>query len=331
LESRSTEKTEPSTKQKGADRKGKVFSKKPLPFKTLKGIQANLDVAAAKLELPLMTVEDFSTHLILEDGNLSVRPIRFATADGRFDGSFKVRQSGNKPVVSAAFKVDGLNLGNIFQQLEFAEFLNGTFDMDVDVRGKGVSVADLMAGLDGKTVIVMKEGNLDERLLGLLGGDLTMGLLELANPFKKDRKYTRIHCLVAGLNFDKGFAESSALLLDTDKVTVVGRGKADLEKETLDVSFKPTPKKGVGIKGLGNLSLSLGELTDPFKLTGTFADPSVTVDPTETLLTLGKAVGGAALLGPVGLAAALASGKLGGKDPCLEAIKATEKANSSGK
>ncbi|MBW2318469.1 MAG: hypothetical protein JRF24_07290, partial [Deltaproteobacteria bacterium] len=106
---------------------------------------------------------------------------------------------------------------------------------------------------------------------------------------------------------------------------VIGRGKANLKTEELDLSLKPSPKKGLGIKGLAKLSLSLGQLTKPLKLTGTFAKPSLTIDPTETILALGKAVGGAALFGPVGIAAALAGGKLGDRDPCLAAIEAVKK------
>ena len=47
----------------------------------------------------------------------------------------------------------------------------------------------------------------------------------------------------------------------------------------------------------------------------------MTVDATGTFLAIGKAVGGLTLFGPVGLAAALASGKFGDKDLCLAAIE----------
>ena len=57
---------------------------------------------------------------------------------------------------------------------------------------------------------------------------------------------------------------------------------------------------------------------------GTLANPTIAVNPGGTLLTIGKAIGGMALPGPFGLAVALASGKLGDKDPCDVAFEAAQ-------
>ncbi|MBW2621248.1 MAG: hypothetical protein JRC56_07965, partial [Deltaproteobacteria bacterium] len=88
---------------------------------------------------------------------------------------------------------------------------------------------------------------------------------------------------------------------------------------------KPSPKKGIGIDGLAKFSLSFGELTKTLKLRGTLSNPSLSVDPTGSIITLGKAVGGVVLFGPFGIAAVLANGQLGGKNPCLAIIEAAKK------
>jgi hypothetical protein len=71
-------------------------------------------------------------------------------------------------------------------------------------------------------------------------------------------------------------------MLDTSQVTVVGYGKINLDTEKLDLALKSSPKKGLGVNGLAKLSLSFGELTKPFKLSGTLANPSMTIDPKGT-------------------------------------------------
>ena len=113
--------------------------------------------------------------------------------------------------------------------------------------------------------------------------------------------------------------------MDTSKVSVIGYGKIDLKTEEIDLSFKPSPKKGIGINGLAKFTLSFGELTKTLKLRGTLSNPSLSVDSTGSIITLGKAVGGVALFGPFGLAAVLANGQLGGKNPCLAIIEAAKK------
>ncbi len=303
----------------------KVFSKEPLPLEGLDRLNVDIEIEAEQLLMPMLCLKDFAGHIILKNGHLAIRPLRFMIAGGAFDGHFELEPTNKAPAIMTTFLVDGLDLGNMFEELGVKNILDGTFDIEVDLSGQGASIAQLMAGLNGKATIIMKDGNMDERLLDLLGADLTSGLLKLLNPFKKKPEYTKINCFVVGLDLQEGLAQSTALLLDTDQVTVIGRGKANLKTEELNLSLKPSPKKGVGIKGLANLSLSLGQLTKPLKLAGTFAKPSLTIDPTQTILTLGKAIGGTALFGPVGIAAALVGGKLGNKDPCLAAIEAAKK------
>ena len=109
--------------------------------------------------------------------------------------------------------------------------------------------------------------------------------------------------------------------------TMVADRRLDLldTRVKLNISLKPSPKNGVGIKGVGKISLSLKELTKPLKLGGTLADPSLALDTTQTAITRGKAAGGFLLAGPVGLAAALANVSVGDKNPCLAALEAANK------
>ena len=72
--------------------------------------------------------------------------------------------------------------------------------------------------------------------------------------------FTGLSCLVCGLDIQNGIAETAALVADTTQVTIFGHGKLDMRTETIDLTLKPTLKKGLGIKGLGKVSLSLGEL-----------------------------------------------------------------------
>ncbi|MBW2266394.1 MAG: AsmA family protein [Deltaproteobacteria bacterium] len=315
----------PAKIAQSASRGNKVFPETPLPLEGLNRINADIEIEAEQLLMPMFCLKDFAGRILLKNGHLTIRPLEFMMANGTFDGHFELEPTDKAPTIMTTFQIDGLDLGDMFEELGVKNILDGIFDIEVDLRGQGASVAQLMAGLNGKTTVIMKDGNMDERLLDLLGADLTSGLLKLLNPFKKKPEYTKINCFVVGLDIQEGLAQSTALLLDTNQVTVIGRGKANLKTEELDLSLKPSPKKGLGIKGLAKLSLSLGQLTKPLKLTGTFAKPSLTIDPTETILALGKAVGGAALFGPVGIAAALAGGKLGDRDPCLAAIEAVKK------
>jgi hypothetical protein len=115
----------------------------------------------------------------------------------------------------------------------------------------------------------------------------------------------------------------TALVVDTPETTVRGSGEVDLKTERLDLSLEPLPKRGVA-----GLSLSLGELAKPFRLSGTLAAPSLAVDPTKTALTIGKAIAGVVLFGPLGIAGVLA-GKTSDRNPCAAALEAAQKGSDA--
>lgn len=309
---------------KTAAKQGKVFPNNPLPLTGLKQADVNVKIRAEHMLLTWLTLDDLAGRMVLQDGHLTVKPLRFAAGGGTMDGHLAMDPQDKATAVAMALKIDQFDLGRMLNMVGVNDIIEGELDMDIDLRGEGDSIAELMSRLNGKVVVVMENGSINNEFINLLGADLSSGIFRLLNPFKREAKHTELNCFVCGLDIKDGLAQTTALVLDTSQVSVVGHGRLNLKTEELDVSLKPSPKKGVGIKGIAKLSLSLGELTRPLKLGGTLANPSLTMDPSAAFLTIGKAVGGVALFGPVGVAAALAGGKLGNKNPCLAAIDAAE-------
>ena len=303
----------------------KVFPDTPLPLEGLRLTNANIEIRVEQLLLPLLNIGDLSAHMVLEDEHLTIEPLKCVIDGGTLDGRFGLQPQDKAAKVAMAFKMDQYNLGSMLKELGINDVLEGKLDMEVDLEGQGNSVAALMAGLNGKTMVVMGAGSINNKFIKIFGADLSSNLLRILNPFEKETRYTEVNCFVSGFDVKDGVAQSTALVLDSSQVSVVGYGKINLNTEELDLALKPSPKKGVGIEGLAKLSLSFGELTKPLKLSGTLSNPSLTIDPGGTIFTIGKAIGGAALFGPVGIAAALASGKFGDKNPCLSAIEAAKK------
>jgi uncharacterized protein involved in outer membrane biogenesis len=254
-----------------------------------------------------------------------VKPFRLAMDDGFVNGTLDLRSRGKTAIVEMVLNSDQFDLGRVLEGLGIHHVLEGKADIDINFKGRGNSTASLMAGLNGKTTVIMKDGRINNKFVKLFGSDLSSDFFALLKASSKKSEYTPINCFVSGWDIRNGLAETTALLMDTSEVSVTGYGRINLKTEALDLSFNPTPKKGVGIKGLGKLNLSLGGLTEPFKLKGTLSKPSLAIDPTGTMVTLGKAIGGAVLFGPLGIAAAMAGGELGDKNPCLVAIDVAKK------
>jgi uncharacterized protein involved in outer membrane biogenesis len=306
-------------------RKDKVFSDTPLPLKMFTRVNAEIEIKAKQLLLPLFFLSDTTAHMVLEDGHLTITPLRLVVGGGALDGHFDLHVQGDTAQVATELKINRYELGSMLEKRGIYDSLHGNMDMQLDLKSRGNSIAELMSGLNGKTLMVMGGGSINQKAIKLLGTDLSSGLLQLLNPLKKDEKYTKINCFAGAFDINNGLAQSNALVLDTSQASVVGYGKIDLKTEEIDLVLKPSPKKGVGINGLAKFSLSFGELTKTLKLKGTLSKPSITIDPTGSIITLGKAIGGMVLFGPFGLAAVLANGQLGDKNPCLAIVEAAKK------
>jgi len=307
-------------------RKDRVFPDDPLPLDVLKRADANVKLQAGKVFFPRVALNDFAAVVMLKDGDLTVKPIKSMVGGGTLIGHFNLLSQGDTAKLSATIKINHLDLDQMLKELALTDIIEGDLDLDMDISGQGNSPAKLMAWLNGKASVILGTSRINNKYIDVLGADLASVVFRLFNPGKKDEAYTKINCFVSRFDIKDGIADSTAFVFDTDLMSVAGEGTINLRTEELDFSMNPSPKKGVGVNGVGKLSMNLGELAKPLKLSGTLAKPGLAIDPAKTAITLGKAVGGIMLFGPIGIAAVLASGKVeGDENPCLAAIEAGKK------
>jgi hypothetical protein len=154
------------------------------------------------------------------------------------------------------------------------------------------------------------------KYLDLVGADITTSFIKIINPLEKKIERATINCVVCDFNIKDGLAKSDVLVIDDPDKTLLGTGSINLKTEALDFGIYTKPKEGIGTRETGKVSVSLSEITKPFKLGGTLAKPSLGISPERTAKTVGLA-----LLGPAGWAALFMSGSSGKENPCAAALK----------
>ncbi len=322
------------SKQKKGDRgakravkaagKEKAFSSDPLTLDALKKADAEIMIKAERFLMPRLALRDLNAQIFLKNGRLRVREVRSVVGGGTLKGRLDLRLRGKGAMVAAVLRIDNSDLGRMLKDLKITDIIEGKVDMEVNARAQGSSVAALMAGLNGKITIVMENGRMNNRYIDMLGADVGSSLGKLLDS-SSEEDYTELNCIVCRFDIKQGLADSSVLVLDTKATSLIGDGEIDLKTEKLDLTMRSYPKRGIGVSGVGKLSLSIGEFAKPLKLGGTLRNPAFVMDPSQTVITLGKAFGGMLLLGPLGLGAALVSGRLGSDNPCPEAIEVAKK------
>jgi len=309
----------------------KVFPDDPLLLGALNHAEGTANILANRFLLPRFALKHLAAKVTLKGGSLTIRPINAAMGKGKLKGRLTIKPRRKAATVTAQLKVEDCDLKKMLKGLNITDALEGNLNANINLKGKGRSVAALMAGLDGSTNIQISQGRINNKYINLLGADLGASVFRMLNPKKEKVNYTRINCLVSGFDIKKGLAVSTATVFDTGSMSVLGKGKINLKNEEIDFSLHPVPKDGIGFSGIGKVSVSLNGLANTFKMGGTLAQPSLTLDPAGTATTLGKAIGGFLLFGPFGIAAALINTSSGDENPCLTAIETINKAAAAAK
>jgi hypothetical protein len=306
-------------------KKDKLFSEDPLSLDALRIADANVKLRSGQVLLPRLALDDLAAGIMLEDGQLTVDPFFCMIGGGSANGRFDLRTRDKEVEFAVVLEIDQAHLDRMLDELDVGRIMEGTVDARIEIEGRGESVAELMAGLNGSLVSVVREGRLNNTSLDRFGGGLVEQTVNLINPLSKRETYSQLNCAVNLLDIKDGVARSKVLILDTKHTTVAGGGTIDLRTEKLNLAFGLKPKGGTGLPNLVRIRLSLGKLADSFKLVGTLTEPALVINPKGTTVTLGKAAGGMALLGPIGLAAALIDVQVGTENPCQKALEAAQR------
>jgi uncharacterized protein involved in outer membrane biogenesis len=305
--------TQTSKPEKKTD---KIFLDTPLELEGLQKVNATLDLQIKQILLPVLGLDNFKTEVVLKDGHLIVNPFVADVGGGRLNSHLDLQAKGNQATASVKVDVKKLDLGEMLRKLQITDALDGMLDLDINLKGQGNSVAALMAGLNGDFIVILGEGQMPVKYINLVGADLTSSLTRLLNPFGEKVDRAHFNCAVCDFNIKDGMAKSDVIMIDDPRKTLISEGTINLKTEALDFGIHTKPKEGIGTEKTGKISVSLSEITKPFKLGGTLARPSLQIDATGTLKTVG-----AALLGPAGWAYLLVSGSSANKDPCEAALK----------
>ncbi|WP_275096668.1 AsmA family protein [Sedimenticola hydrogenitrophicus] len=268
--------------EKEADKQeagGKLFSAAPLPLDAPQGLTADVRFSSKQVLGNRYTLNDLDATLRLEGGVLTIQPLAMLAGGGRVTGSAEL--NGNRSPASLALRLEGKDvvLGTLLLgSREEAPLQQGPASIDIDLKARGESVAALMGGLNGRLLISVGEGKINNRHLDLVGGDLLNQLFRALNPLADKEPYTEMECAVVNLQFSNGVAEyDKRVAILTRQMSIVSAGTIDLKNELLDVGFKPMPRGDTA-----DLGITAGDLVSAARLTGPLSRPEMGLDAKGT-------------------------------------------------
>lgn len=282
---------------------GRIFSDEPLPLELLMAVDVEVKIAVARIVTEGPEISNVALNVALKGGKLTVKPFTAEIAKGRLSADIAVDASASPPRMTAKVTVKDIDLAAVAKEAALEEKISGKATLEASVAGKGRSMRALMAGLGGRTELVVGESRLGNAYLKFVLADVTKAVL---GDVGED---TRVNCVVSRFDIDQGLAVSKAMVMDTETLTLTGEGEINLATEELDLTLTPKPKQ-----------VSLVNLAVPVNVTGRLSSPTVLPDPagvaTKVATGIIGTMTGAGLV--AGLLGGAAAGSVGGEDnPCL--------------
>ncbi|WJV22435.1 MULTISPECIES: AsmA family protein [Pseudomonas] len=249
---------------------------------------------------------DLYTHLVLDDGRLSLEPLRFGVAGGKLDA--QIRLNGQAAPLEGRAKLTARNfkLKQLFPTFELMKTSFGELNGDADIAGRGNSVAALLGSANGELKMLINDGAISRSLMEIAG--LNVGNYVIGKMFGD--KEVKINCAAADFGIKTGLATSRLFVFDTENAIVYIDGTANMASEQLDLTITPESK-----------GLRLFSLRSPLYVQGKFIKPEAGVKAVPLMLRGAGMVALGVIAGPAAGLLALVAPSGGEPNQCAPLLE----------
>ena len=218
--------------------------------------------AASIIHDSKLPLSDLSVHVVLQDGVLTLDPLKFGMAGGSMAAT--ARLDGSGAPLSGRIEVHArrLRLKQLFPASPSMQKTLGELHGDLALTGSGNSVAALLGSATGDVKMLVNDGVISRSLMEIAG--LNVGNYVVSKLFGDDE--VKINCGVADLQMKSGTMTPRVFVFDTENALIGITGTADFKNEKLNLDITPDSK-----------GFRLFSLRSPLYVQGTFGKPDVGV------------------------------------------------------
>jgi hypothetical protein len=291
-----------------------VLDETPTARVTDYGVDLDLDLQFARVDLGNTEILDLDLDLLLNSDSLSLSPFSLrGRTGGVVSGRLLLDESNNVPQIDFSMNGDDIRLGLAALEEQDIETFP-PLEMSIELRGRGATQRELASSMNGRVRVFGGEGLVASAGVQFLLTDFLTELFNLLNPFAEKNDFTTLECSVFAADIVDGVVNVYPVIFHMQQLTILSQGTVDLNDERIDLAFNSKPREGLG--------LSAGALINPLiKVGGRLVSPRIELDPAGTIISGGAAV---ATAGLSILAKTFSDRFLSSKDPCGDARRELE-------
>ncbi|MEZ9126622.1 AsmA family protein [Vibrio splendidus] len=238
----------------------------------LKTLDVKGDITIDKFKANNAKMQNVKTAFSVNRGIVELTSFTSNLYQGSISATAKLDARKTPATYTAKKKIRGVKVQPLLVDVANNEMLEGTGNIDVNVKGKSLTPTGIKKNLVGTIVINFEDGAVNginvAQLIRENYAKIKGEKVESTNEAQK----TDFSAMKATLKVDKGWVSTNDLSAQSPLLRVTGQGKANFINETVDFLVRTSIVGSLEGQGGKNID-DLKDVTIPIKVTGQWADP----------------------------------------------------------
>jgi len=238
----------------------------------LKTLDVKGDIAIDKFKANNAKMQNVKTAFSVNRGIAELTSFTSNLYQGSISATAKLDARKTPATYTAKKKIRGVKVQPLLVDVANNDMLEGTGNIDVNVKGKSLTPTGIKKNLVGTIVINFEDGAVNginvAQLIRENYAKIKGEKVESTNEAQK----TDFSAMKATLKVDKGWVSTNDLSAQSPLLRVTGQGKANFINETVDFLVRTSIVGSLEGQGGKNID-DLKDVTIPIKVTGQWADP----------------------------------------------------------
>lgn len=257
------------------------WSTTPLALEGLRAVNADMKLRTTLLKLGNIDIENADMVATLSNGNFNADIASLNAFGGDWQGELQLDASRNTPRLAIDMNGANVAMTSVLSSFANLETVSGAGDFSFQARSTGQSLDALVRGLNGELKSNLADGAIKGfnvaqivRSLGSIKSGLTNGSLNFGLSPEEETDFTEFN---SALTITNGVANIDLMRVLNPAVLLDGNGRIDIANQTIDISITPSVD-ATGVGDLEMLKLNGEPFALPFRISGNWLSPSVSID-----------------------------------------------------
>jgi hypothetical protein len=245
-------------------------------------LKLEVGLSAPAGELGGYRFQSFSSLVRLSPSQVTMQPLEFRMFDGGFEGQLRVAMAGASPQLMLNGEVSGMDVAVILRETRRSSAMSGQLGGTVSATSSGTSSAEILRRVRGTGQIAITDGVIPglEMVRSIV---LAFGKPSGLPPEGSGSAFTR---LAGTFSLDNQTLRTANLTFASRDFDMAGQAVIGLPAGTIDMradvvlSRELTAQAGTDLRRVAQED---GRVVVPARITGTVAEPRVSVDPAAAL------------------------------------------------